>query len=98
MAQLIYSAISSLDGYIEGPDGKFDWAMPSDEVHQFANDIARPIRTHLYGRRLYEKMQVWETQPKLAAMSPVTRDFAEIWQSADKIVYSKTLDDVSTRK
>ncbi len=98
MAQLIYSAISSLDGYIEDTDGKFDWAMPDEEVHQFANDLERGAGTHLYGRRMYETMMVWETDPTLAAESTLLRDFAEIWQAADKIVYSKTLEAVSTRK
>jgi dihydrofolate reductase len=91
MAKLIYSAIMSLDGYIEDADGGFDWAMPDEEAHAFVNDEMRSIGTHLYGRRLYETMQVWETEPAFAASSPVTADFAEIWQAADKIVYSTTL-------
>lgn len=97
MARLIYSAIASLDGYIEDTEGKFDWAMPSEEVHKFVNDLERPAGTHLYGRRMYETMMVWETDPDLAADSPLTRDFAGIWQAAEKIVYSKTLQAVSTR-
>ena len=98
MAQLIYSAISSLDGYIEDTDGKFDWAMPDEEVHKFVNNLERGAGTHLYGRRMYETMMVWETDPNLAAESSLRRDFAEIWQAADKIVYSRTLEAVSTRK
>src|SRR5512146_90096 len=98
MAHLIYSAISSLDGYIEDREGKFDWAAPDEEVHQFINDLERPAGTYLYGRRLYETMLVWETDPNLAADSPITRDFAEMWQAASKIVYSRTLEAVSTRK
>jgi dihydrofolate reductase len=98
MARLIYSAISSLDGYIEDTDGKFDWAMPDEEVHKFANNLERGAGTHLYGRRMYETMMAWETDPNLAAESPLLRDFAEIWQAANKIVYSKTLEAVSTRK
>ncbi len=98
MAQLIYSAISSLDGYIEDTEGKFDWAMPDEEVHKFVNSLERGAGTYLYGRRMYETMMVWETDPNLAAESPLMRDFAEIWQAADKIVYSKTLEAVSTRK
>jgi dihydrofolate reductase len=99
MAKLIYSAISSLDGYIEDTDGSFDWAMPDEEVHKFANDLERGTGTHLYGRRMYETMMAWETDPNLAAdESPLMRDFAEIWQAADKIVYSRTLEAVSTRK
>jgi len=98
MAHLIYSAISSLDGYIEDADGNFDWAMPDEEVHRFINNLERAAGTYLYGRRMYETMMVWETDPSLAADSPLTRDFAEIWQAANKIVFSKTLETVSTRR
>jgi dihydrofolate reductase len=98
MAHLIYSAISSLDGYIEDRDGNFDWAMPDEEAHRFMNDLERTAGTHLYGRRMYETLMVWETDPNLAAESPLFRDFAEVWQAADKIVYSRTLEAVSTRK
>lgn len=98
MARLIYSAISSLDGYIEDMNGEFDWAAPDEEVHGFINNLERSARTHLYGRRMYEMLMVWETDPGLAAESPLLRDFAEIWQAADKIVYSKTLEAVPTRK
>ena len=98
MAHLIYSAISSLDGYIEDTNGNFDWAMPDEEVHRFINNLERTAGTYLYGRRMYETMMVWETDPNLAADSPLTQDFAEIWQAANKIVYSKTLAATSTRK
>jgi dihydrofolate reductase len=98
MARLIYSALSSLDGYIEDRDGNFDWAMPDEEVHRFINNLERPVGTYLYGRRMYETMLVWETDPSFTAESPLLRDYAEIWQAADKIVYSKTLEAVSTRK
>ena len=98
MARLIYSAISSLDGFIEDMEGNFDWAAPDEEVHRFINNLERSAGTHLYGRRMYETLIVWETDPNLAAESPLLRDFAEIWQAADKIVYSKTLEAVSTRK
>ena len=98
MAKLIYSAISSLDGYISDEDGNFDWAMPDEEVHGFVNDLQRPVGTHLYGRRMYETMAGWETDPTLAEQSPLMRDFAEIWQAADKIVYSRTLAVVSTAR
>ena len=98
MAHLIYSAISSLDGYIEDMDGRFDWAMPDEEVHRFINNLERAAGTYLYGRRMYETMLVWETDPNLAADSPLMRDFAEIWQAANKIVYSRVLEAVSTRK
>jgi dihydrofolate reductase len=98
MGKLIYSAISSLDGYIEDEDGKFDWAMPDDEVHAFVNDLERPVGTYLYGRRLYETMAGWETNPEFAQQSAVMRDFAEIWKAADKIVYSRTLATVMTER
>jgi dihydrofolate reductase len=98
MAHLIYSAISSLDGYIEDRNGQFNWAAPDEEVHRFINNLERSAGTHLYGRRMYETMMVWETDPNLAAESPLLRDFAEIWQAADKIVYSRTLEALSTRR
>jgi dihydrofolate reductase len=98
MAKLIYSAITSLDGYIADEDGNFDWAVPDEEVHAFINDLERPIGTYLYGRRMYELMVGWETDHTLADQSFVMRDFAELWQAADKIVYSKTLETVSTAR
>jgi dihydrofolate reductase len=98
VAKLVYSAIMSLDGYIADEDGGFDWAMPDEEVHAFINDLDRSLGTHLYGRRMYETMTVWETDPALADSSPLMRDFAQIWQAADKIVYSSTLEAVSTAR
>jgi dihydrofolate reductase len=98
VSKLIYSAIASLDGYVADADGNFDWAVPDEEVHTFINDLERPVGTYLYGRRMYETMVGWETDPTLADQSPVMRDFAEIWQAADKIVYSKTLEAVSTAR
>jgi len=98
MAHLIYSAISSLDGYIEDSDGKFDWAFPGEEVHRFINNLERTAGTYLYGRRMYETMQVWEMDASFATASPYLRDFAEIWQAANKIIYSSTLEVVPTRK
>jgi dihydrofolate reductase len=98
MAKLIYSAIQSLDGYVADEDGNFDWAEPDEEVHAFVSDLERPVGTYLYGRRLYDVMAGWETDPTLAGQSPVMRDFAEIWQAADKTVYSKTLETVSTAR
>ena len=89
MAKLVYTAITSLDGYIEDEDGKFDWAAPGEEVHAFINDLEREIARYLYGRRLYEVMAVWET---LQSDEPAVRDYAEIWRAADKVVYSRTLD------
>ena len=98
MTKLIYFAIASLDGYVADEDGNFDWAVPDEEVHAFINDLERPVGTYLYGRRMYETMVGWETDPTLADQSPLMRDFAQIWQAADKIVYSKTLEAVSTAR
>jgi dihydrofolate reductase len=97
MAKLIYSAIASLDGYVADEDGKFDWAEPDEEVHTFVNDLERPLGTHLYGRRMYEVMVAWETFG-LADEPPYIKDFAEIWRAADKVVYSKTLETVSSAR
>src|SRR5512146_1440993 len=98
MANLIYVANTSLDGYTEDKDGKFDWTEPSEEYFRFITNLVRATRTHLYGRRMYETMMGWETDPNLAAESPLRRDFAEVWQAANKIVYSRTLEAVATRK
>jgi len=96
MAKLIYSAIASLDGFTEDQNGNFDWAVPGKEVHAFINDLERSAGTYLYGRRMYETMAPWETDPTLGAGSEVTADFAHIWQAADKVVFSKTLQTAST--
>ena len=98
MAKLIYSAITSLDGYVADEDGKFDWSAPDEDVHAFVNDLERSVGTYLYGRRLYEVMVFWETAHKQPDQSPTFEDYAEIWQSADKIVYSKTLETVASSK
>jgi dihydrofolate reductase len=98
MAKLIYAAIASLDGYVEDEEGKFDWATPDEEVHAFANDLERPIGTYLYGRRMYETMVFWETASTEADEPPVFRDYAEIWRAAEKIVYSRTLQTVSSAR
>jgi dihydrofolate reductase len=98
MGGLIYSAIASLDGYIADQDGRFDWGEPDEEVHTFVNDLERDVGTHLYGRRQYEVMVAWETPEAFAEGSPVLLDFARIWQAADKIVYSRTLESVSTAR
>ena len=98
MANLIYSAITSLDGYVADEAGNFDWAVPDEEVHAFLNDLERPIGTYLYGRRMYEVMAGWETAHTLPDRSRLTRDFAAIWQAADKIVYSTTLETVSSAR
>ncbi len=98
MPKLIYSAITSLDSYVADEDGNFDWAEPDEEVHRFVNDLERPIGTYLYGRRMYEVMVFWETAHTLADQPPFVRDFADIWQAADKIVYSKTLETTSSAR
>ena len=98
MGRLIYSAITSLDGYVADADGNFDWAAPDEEVHAFVNDLERDVGTYLYGRRMYETMRFWETDENLVGGSPVARDFAEIWRSADKVVYSRTLRTVSSAR
>jgi len=97
MAKLIYSAITSLDGYVADVNGNFDWAAPDEELHTFVNDLERPVGTYLYGRRMYEVMVYWEAEPP-ADQPQFVRDFAEIWRSADKIVYSKTLQTASSAR
>jgi len=91
VARLIYTTISSLDGYVEDREGRIDWAAPDQEVFQFINDLERPVGTYLYGRRMYETMVYWETAHTLANQSTVELDFARLWQAADKVVYSRTL-------
>jgi dihydrofolate reductase len=98
MAKLIYSAITSLDGYVADENGNFDWAAPDEEVHTFVNDLERSIGTYLYGRRIYETMVYWETAHTLPDQPPFIQDFAGIWQAADKIVSSKTLDTPSSAR
>src|SRR5712691_11163191 len=97
MPKLIYSAITSLDGYVADEDGNFDWAAPDEEVHTFVNDLERAVGTYLYGRRMYEVMVAWEAM-SLDDQPTVVRDFAETWRVADKIVYSKTLETVSSAR
>lgn len=98
MAKLIYFAASSLDGYVADENGDFGWAAPDEEVHAFANDLVRPVGVHLYGRRMYEVMTYWETAHEVAGSHEVELDFARIWQGADKVVYSKTLEEVRTSR
>jgi len=98
MAKLIYSAITSLDGYIADEHDNFDWAAPDEEVHAFVNELERRVGTYLYGRRMYEVMRYWETAPSGADALPVAKDYAEIWRAADKIVYSKTLATASSAR
>jgi dihydrofolate reductase len=98
MAKLIYAAITSLDGYVADENGTFDWSAPDEEVHAFVNDLERPVGTYLYGRRMYEVMKYWETAPTTGDETQIMRDFAELWQAADKVVYSKTLNEVSSAR
>jgi dihydrofolate reductase len=96
MARLIYSAIASADGYVEDAAGSFDWAAPGEELLRFVNDLERPVGTYLYGRRMYETMLYWETAHTLPGRPSSVRDFTGIWQAAGKIVFSTTLQSVST--
>jgi dihydrofolate reductase len=98
MPKLIYVSNVSLDGYIEDEHGNLDWTGPDDEIFAFITDLVRPAGTYLYGRRMYETMTVWETDPTLAAQSELMGDFANVWQAVDKVVYSTTLDAVPTAK
>ena len=98
MAKLIYAAIASLDGYVEDEEGRFDWAMPDEEVHAFVNDLERPIGTYLYGRRMYETMVFWETASTEADEPAVFWEYAEIWRATEKIVYSRTLETVCSAR
>ncbi len=98
MGKLIYAANTSLDGYLEDENGSFDWSVPDDEVHAFWNEHERQIGTSLYGRRMYEAMRVWEDDDWLTTAPPVVREYAEIWRDADKVVFSTTLDTVSTAR
>jgi dihydrofolate reductase len=97
MAKLIYSAIASLDGYVADEKGDFEWAAPDREVHAFVNDQERGVGTYLYGRRMYEVMSFWETA-QTTGEPPEFVDYAGIWRSADKVVFSRTLDTVSTAR
>jgi dihydrofolate reductase len=98
MARLIYSVIASVDGCVADADGKFDWAVPDEEVHSFVNELERPIGTYLYGRRMYETMVYWETALTIVRQPEFAQDFAQIWQAADKVVYSRTLERASTAR
>jgi dihydrofolate reductase len=98
LARLIYSAITSLDGYVADENGNFDWAEPDEEVHAFVNDLERGAGTYLYGRRMYEVMVAWEGIHALADQPPEIRDYAEVWHAADKVVYSRTLEAVSSAR
>lgn len=98
MADLIYTSLCSLDGYNQDQSGSFDWSEPDEQVHAFINNLERPSGTYLLGRRMYDVMAVWETEPAFSAQPGVYRDYAEIWQAAEKIVYSRTLQEVRTQR
>ena len=98
MAKLIYFASASLDGFVADENGEFGWAAPDEEVHAFVNDLVRPLGTHLYGRRMYEVMLYWETALEAEGSHEIELDFARIWQAADKVVYSTTLEDVGSAR
>jgi dihydrofolate reductase len=97
MGRLIYSAIASLDGYVEDESGRFDWAAPDEQVHAYVNDLERPVGTYLYGRRMYETMVYWESADA-GGDAAETEDYAEIWRGADKIVFSRTLESPSSTR
>src|SRR5215213_7085843 len=96
MGDLLYTVIASLDGFVADENGSFDWAAPDEEVHAFVNDLERNVGTYLLGRRMYEVMRFWDTSEAIEDQPPVMHDFAAIWRAADKVVYSRTLSEVST--
>jgi dihydrofolate reductase len=98
MGKLRYTGLVSLDGYSADGQGNFDWAAPDPEVHAAVNELERSVGTYLYGRRMYEVMRYWETEPSGADASAAERDYAELWRAADKIVFSSTLDAVTTER
>ena len=98
MGRLIYTVIASLDGYVADADGNFGWAAPDDEVHAFVNDLVRSVGTQLLGRRMYDVLAVWETIDTGPDQAPVIREFADLWRATDKVVYSRTLESVSTAR
>ena len=98
MARLTYSAIASLDGYTADENGNFDWAAPDEDVHRFANELDRPVGTHLYGRRMYETMRFWDSPEATEGQPDTMQDYARIWRAADKVVFSRTLERPSTPK
>jgi dihydrofolate reductase len=98
MARLLYAALTSLDGFIEDEEGGFDWAMPDPEVHQFVNELTRTVGTELYGRRMYETMAVWESLDEEPDVPAAVADYAQVWRGLDKVVFSRTLEGVSTTR
>ncbi len=98
MAKLIYAAIASLDGYIEDPQGRFEWGEPDEDVFRFLNELERPVGTHLYGRRMYETLSYWESAPTDENVPAYVRDWTRIWREAEKVVFSRSLEAVSTAR
>jgi dihydrofolate reductase len=98
MGKLLYSAIASADGYVEDAAGRFEWAAPGDELLSFVNDLERPVGTYLYGRRMYQTMLYWETADAVPGQPSLDQEFTGIWQAAGKIVFSRTLESVSTAR
>jgi dihydrofolate reductase len=98
VAQLVYSAIASLDGYVADADGNFGWAKPDEEVHSFVNEQERPVGTYLYGRRMYEVMKFWEGDEAVEGQADQMQEYAEIWRAAEKVVYSRTLTGAATTR
>jgi dihydrofolate reductase len=98
MAKLVYSAITSLDGYVADANGNFDWAAPTEDVHRFVNELERGIGTYLYGRRMYDVMRFWETPAAVEGQPAFVQDYAEVWRAAVKVVFSSTLDEVTTER
>jgi dihydrofolate reductase len=98
MAKLIYAAIASLDGYVEDEQGRFDWAVPDEQLHAFVNELERPIGTYLYGRRMYETMVFWETAGAEPGEPAVFSDYADIWRATEKVVFSRTLPEASSAR
>jgi dihydrofolate reductase len=95
---LVYSAIASLDGYVADAEGNFHWAAPDEEVHAFVNELERPVGTYLLGRRMYEVLAVWDDPETVAGEPAPMHEYAEIWRSADKVVYSRSLESVTTER
>lgn len=98
MGKLIYSVIGSLDGYLNDEHGRYAWAVPGEDLVWFLDEVLAGVGTHLYGRRMYQEMAVWETDPQAAEQSPASARFAEVWRAADKVVFSTTLPTVTTRR
>jgi dihydrofolate reductase len=98
MAKLIYSAITSADGYVEDASGAFDWGAPGEELFSFISDLERPVGTYLYGRRMYQTMLYWETAHISPDQPPSAREFTGIWQAAQKVVFSKSIESVSSAR